>query len=81
MTIHLSEDVLFFSHPRRLSHSEEAEVNNMVEELLKEGIMRHSESPYASPIVVVKKKNGQTRLCIDYRSLYKKTIRDNYPLP
>lgn len=81
MNIHLSDDVPIYSHPRRLSHSEKNEVNNMVEDLLNQGVIRHSESPYASPIVLIKKKNGRTRLCIDYRPLNKKTVRDNYPMP
>lgn len=81
MNIHLTDDVPFYSHPRRLSHSEKNQVNAMVEDLLNSGVIRHSESPYASPIVLVKKKNGQSRLCIDYRGLNKKTVRDNYPMP
>lgn len=36
---------------------------------------------YSSPIVLVRKKNGEPRMCIDYRSLNDVTIRDNYPLP
>lgn len=81
MNIHLSDDIPFYGHPRRLSHSEKNEVNKMIDDMLQQGIIRHSESPYASPIVLVKKKNGQTRLCVDYRALNKKTVRDNYPLP
>lgn len=81
MTLHLSDDVPFYCHPRRLSYSEKNEVNDMINELLAQGVIRHSESPYASPIVLVKKKNGKTRMCVDYRTLNKKTIRNNYPLP
>lgn len=44
--------------------------------LLEAGVIRESESPYSSPIVVVKKKNGDVRLCVDYRKLNTQTIRD-----
>lgn len=59
MNIHPVDDVPFYSHPRRLSHSEKSKVNTMIDEMLEQGILKHSESPYASPIVLVKKKNGQ----------------------
>lgn len=44
-------------------------------------IARPSTSEYASPVVLVKKKNGSTRLCVDYRELNKKIVKDRYPLP
>lgn len=49
--------------------------------LLGAGVICESESPYASPIVVVRKKNGEVHLCIDYRKLNSLTIRDAYALP
>ena len=57
------------------------EVKNHINELLSKGIVRESYSPYASPIVIVRKKNGEMRLCVDYRKLNEKTVRDAYPLP
>lgn len=53
------------------------EVNKIINDLLKQRIMRSSDSPYASPIILVKKKTGELRMCIDYRGLKKLTIRDN----
>lgn len=44
------------------------------------GLIHLSYSPWASPVVLVKKKNGKLRLCVDYRKLNKKTKRDSYPL-
>ncbi|KAK7898384.1 hypothetical protein WMY93_019237 [Mugilogobius chulae] len=44
-------------------------------------VIRESSSPYASPIVIVKKKDGSIRLCVDYRQLNSKTRRDAFPLP
>ncbi|MEM7070058.1 MAG: reverse transcriptase family protein [Pseudomonadota bacterium] len=49
--------------------------------MLENGIIRPSCCPWASPIVLVKKKNGQDRFCIDYRKLNQVTRRDVYPLP
>lgn len=81
MTIHLNTEVPFHCSPRRLSHFHKNEVRRMIDELLADGVIRPSRSPYASAIVLVKKKNGETRMCVDYRALNKLTVRDSYPLP
>ena len=52
-----------------------------IERLLAEGIIRPSSSAWASPIVIVPKKTGGYRLCIDYRKLNSVTIKDSHPLP
>ncbi len=52
-----------------------------VEEMLKKGVIRKSKSPWTSPVVLVKKKDGETRFCIDYRKLNNITKKDNHPLP
>lgn len=78
--IRLEHDTPFTFRPRRLSFSEKADVRKIVQSLLEDGIIRSSDSPYSSPIVLVKKKNGDTRMCVDYRTLNSLTIRDNFPL-
>lgn len=81
MQIRLSSDVPIYCNPRRLSFHERNQVDKITQDLLSKGIIRHSNSPYASPIVLVRKKSGDLRLCVDYRAINKLTIRDNYPVP
>ncbi|GJP52310.1 hypothetical protein CLOM_g11436 [Closterium sp. NIES-68] len=65
----------------RMSTAELQEVQKQLEELLDKGFIRVSSSPYAAPILFVKKKDGTMRMCIDYRALNKITIKNRYPLP
>lgn len=67
--------------PRRYSESEREIIRDIVDELLEKGIVRESNSPYASPVLLVAKKNGEKRLCVDYRALNNITEKDKYPLP
>lgn len=81
MKIRLTSDVPIYVSPRRLSHSDKEIARKQINELINEGVIQPSSSEYASPIVLVKKKNGEHRMCIDYRALNNITCKDNFPLP
>ncbi len=71
-----------FKHRARPIHPQDiSAVRKHLQELLAAGIIRESESPFASLIVVVRKKDNSVRLCIDFRKLNSQTIRDTYALP
>ncbi|UYV66564.1 K02A2.6-like [Cordylochernes scorpioides] len=67
--------------PYRVSQVERQTIQNEVDKMLKGGIVQLSGSPWSSPVVLVKKKNGSWRFCVDYRHLNKITKKDVYPLP
>ena len=66
---------------RRVPPQQWPEVRDCIQKSLDRGIIRESSSPYASPIVLVRKKYGKLRICVDYRRLNAKTHKDAYPLP
>ena len=66
---------------RRVPMHMNAEVDSHIEQMLEKDVIQPSCSPWASGIVLVKKKDGSTRFCIDYRRLNDLTIKDAYPLP
>ncbi|GBM36473.1 Retrovirus-related Pol polyprotein from transposon 297 [Araneus ventricosus] len=68
-------------YPRRLPLARKEESEHIVKEMVDNGIIEESSGPWASPIVLVKKKDGSTRFCVDYRKLNEITIKDSYPLP
>lgn len=79
--IRLSNPTPFRERSRRLAPADIDDVRRHLQQLLAAGILKESRSPYASPIVVVRKKNGTIRICIDYRTLNSRTIPDQYTTP
>ena len=68
--------------PRRLRHDQKEEIQKQIKNLQESGLIRPSESEWASNVVLVKKKDGAWRMCIDYRDLNIKTLNpDSYMLP
>jgi hypothetical protein len=68
-------------HPYRHPFSQKNEIEKMVQELLNAGVICPSMSPYSSPVVMVLKKEGSWRMCLDFRALNKLTIKDKFPIP
>ena len=67
--------------PYRMAPAELKELKVQLQDLLDKGFIRPSVSPWGSPVLFVKKKDGSMRLCIAYRELNKRTIKNKYPLP
>lgn len=81
MHISLTSETPIVYHPYRLSYKEKLKVREIIKDLLDKNIIRESESEYASPVLLVKKRDGSDRLCVDFRALNRITVKDRYPLP
>ena len=79
--IDLIDEIPFKQRHRRIPPAMVDDVRQHLEQLLASGIIRKSKSPYASNVVLVRKKNGKLRMCIDYRVLNSKSSKDSYALP
>jgi hypothetical protein len=64
-----------------MSHEELKELKVQLEELLTKRYIKPSKSPYGAPVFFVHKKDGTLRMCVDYRTLNKVTMKNRYPLP
>jgi hypothetical protein len=67
--------------PRRIPAALVPEVTKMLDEMLRNNVIQQSNSPWAAPVVLVKKKDGTLRMCVDYRRLNQVTRPDAFPMP
>ena len=79
--IHTTDDVPIKVPHRKIPPNHWREVREHLEKCLDNGVIRPSSSPYAAHVVLVRKKDGKLRLCLDYRALNARTHKDAYPLP
>jgi len=70
-----------YTPPYRKSKTERDFLKSEIYKMLKAGIIRPSRSPWSSPVIVVPKKDGSKRICIDYRKLNKVTKTEKWPMP
>ena len=80
-SIPLIDDQPIKQRAYRIPYTQQEEVQKKIQEMAEHNIIRKSSSPWSSPIVIVKKKDGAMRMCIDFRKLNEVTRKDTYPLP
>lgn len=69
------------SRPYRMPRAQYEEARKQIDEMLQNGIIRQSNSPYSAPVLLVPKKNGKSRFCVDFRALNERTVKDPFMLP
>ena len=79
--IKLSDPKPFKDHYRQIPWQQFKEVRVHLQDMLKVGVICKSTSPWAIPVVLVRKKDGSLRFCIDLQKLNSRTIKDAYSLP
>ena len=72
---------LVCQRPYRYPFYQKNEIEKTVRELLSVGSIRNNISPFASPVLLVRKANGSWRMCIDYRALNNINVKDKFPIP
>ena len=70
-----------YKRPYPIPYTLRDKVKTEIDNMIKAGIVEPSDSPYAAPIVLIKKKDQSIRVCVDYRRLNKETVFDPVPMP
>lgn len=79
--IPLYDNTPFKQRHRRIPPAQYQEVRDHLKDMLNAGVIRESHSPFSSPVVLVRKRDGSLRFCIDFRKLNSRTVKDAYALP
>ena len=67
--------------PYRTGRKQKEELERQIKEMMATNVIQHSTFPWAAPVILVEKKSGELRFCIDYRKLNSLTKKDSFPLP
>ena len=79
--INLKTEIPIKSSPYKTNHLMRREIETQIRKMSDANVIEESDSPFASPVVLVRKKDGTYRFCIDFRKLNEQTIKDAYPIP
>ena len=78
--MHLVDDRSIWCGPYVLPYARQGEIQTEIQEMINTGIVPQSDSQYASPMLIVKKKNGSNRICVDYHKLNRITVTNPEPM-
>jgi len=81
LSIVLKDETPIYQRPYKTSIQEKQIIEKVVDEWIKEGIAEPCSSEFTSPVLIVKKKDGSPRICVDYRKINKVVVKDRFPLP